>query len=574
MSTLPPDTSKQRPAAAPQKPDDALSHQERVYFEMFRAIEQLGRKLEKADAERYMLSRRLSDIESSAEKDEATGRYYLPAKLEPVLASAPQGLSGAAKGSIAASLVFALLALGAVVTQDMPQKSGAQQIAAIDALLKQGGETLAARGVWHQRTADAPQAVSADTPQTISTDTPQTAAAAETAPTDLAQADLAAADVITPDVAAAEIEPAAADAAAVIADAPAFTVVAPPVQLVQAEQPPALTGDLIEQTSYLREAVAAAPPQSAHEEETEDFNEHLAEALDDLHGDVAEAAPIDATEEVMAEVAAEAGDAYTVEAEPAVPGVAEVTEVADANVAEAAPAVAAPVVEAAPQVVAKLDAKPAVKSAAVDTKPAAATKALQPASTTVGLPRVSRDETLPPDLMAMQERAFEGVPEAQHDLAALYAEGRRVRQDYTRARGWFSWAAAAGVANAHYNLAVMDQQGLGGAANMPAALGHYTKAADLGHPEAMYNIGLYYTDKRSNGYNAARGVAYFKRAANAGMTQAAYNLGVIYESEMLGKQDVQSALEWYGVAAGDGNNDAALAVRRLTRVQNQRAAAP
>lgn len=536
MSTLPPDTPNKYTAA--QKPADALSHQERVYFEMFRAIEQLGRKLEKAEAERYLLARRLGDIEASAEKDEATGRYYLPAKIEPALAPPPHRLSGMAKGSIAASLVFALLALGVVVAQDMPQKSGAQQIAAIDTLLKQGGDTVtAARSEWHR-----PVPAGAALDDITLSDTTEAAALAEVAPA----------------------------AAAVDAD---VTAALPAEALVQAEQPPALSVETSEQTSYLREAAAADPM----EEDTEDFNEHLAEALGDLHVAPAQDAAIEADTAAadMAEiVTAEAGEAYTVAAEPEV---SEITEVAEAPADEKPlekPAIAEVVVAevpAVPPVMAappKASEKQPAKIAAVENKPVAQKSApLQPATLNTGLPRVSRDESLPPALMAMQERAFEGVAEAQHDLAAIYAEGRRVPQNYTRARAWFGWAAAAGVANAHYNLAVMDQQGLGAPANMPAALGHYIKAADLGHPEAMYNLGLYYTDKRSDGYNAASGVAYFKRAANAGMTQAAYNLGVIYESDMLGKQDIQSAQEWYGVAANDGNAEAERAVHRLARIK-------
>lgn len=478
MTKLPPDM-KSPNAATPDKPAEALSHQERVYFEMFRAIEQLGRKLEKAEAERYMLSCRLADIESSAQKDEATGRYYLPAQIVPQAAAAPQGLSRLARGAIAASLVIALLSLGAVVMQDMPQKPERVQMAQAD-------NTAAPR---------------VDAPAAWVRNEPAQAAVNETA------------DVAAPVEAAA-------------------TAAAPEPQPLQ--QISELAAAASEETTYLREAIAAAP----HEEEAEEFDAHLAEALDDLH----EEAPA-----------------------------ADITEVAAYDVPEVAAAMPAALVEplAAPEEITAAAPKKQPEPAA---EKAASVKQAAPQPST-NLPRVSRDETLPPPLMAMQERAFEGVPEAQHDLAAIYAEGRRVRRDYNRARNWFAWAAAAGVANAHYNLAVMNHQGLGAPANMPAALGHYAKAADLGHPEAMYNLGLYYTDKSSNGYNAARGVAFFKRAANAGVTQAAYNLGVIYESDMLGKADVQAALEWYGVAAQDGSDDASLAVRRLKRQLSQRAGA-
>src|SRR5690606_15482327 len=58
--------------------NDALSHQERVNMEMFKAISLLGRKLERAEGERERLIRRLIQIESSATVDEETGKLYLP----------------------------------------------------------------------------------------------------------------------------------------------------------------------------------------------------------------------------------------------------------------------------------------------------------------------------------------------------------------------------------------------------------------------------------------------------------------------------------------------------------------
>src|ERR1700722_4419669 len=55
-----------------------LDGQARVNAEIFTAVEILGRKLERVEAERDRLARRLALIESAATVDEKTGKLYLP----------------------------------------------------------------------------------------------------------------------------------------------------------------------------------------------------------------------------------------------------------------------------------------------------------------------------------------------------------------------------------------------------------------------------------------------------------------------------------------------------------------
>src|SRR5690606_36245003 len=93
-----------------------------------------------------------------------------------------------------------------------------------------------------------------------------------------------------------------------------------------------------------------------------------------------------------------------------------------------------------------------------------------------------RDPYLPTVYADLEMRAYDGIAEAQHDLAALYAAGGRVRQDYPRAVYWFQRAADAGIANAYYNLGVMAQQGLGMGRDAQKSFDFYSRAARLGHP--------------------------------------------------------------------------------------------
>lgn len=179
------------------------------------------------------------------------------------------------------------------------------------------------------------------------------------------------------------------------------------------------------------------------------------------------------------------------------------------------------------------------------------------------------DTSLLEKLSQLENRAARGIPEAQHDMATIYASGKLVAQNYPRSIYWFTKAAYGGVANAHYNLGVIYQQGLGVKPDMKKALSWYEKAAELGHPEAMYNLGIAYAEGIGITANIQKAVSYFKRAANAGVGQAAFNLGILYESNLLGPPDAHEALEWHQIATNNGHTDARAAVRRLNGTADQ-----
>ena len=269
---------------------------------------------------------------------------------------------------------------------------------------------------------------------------------------------------------------------------------------------------------------------------------------------VAEANPVDITAPVAPEVAQEikpeVKHVETAEAKPAAKEPVKTAEEAPAKPAEKEIA-AAPKKEE-PPVLAKAE-----KENIAPEPP------LVPEENKVVTATIAPDTSLPEKLAALEKQAFAGKPEAQHDLATLYASGKIIGQDYKRAAYWFAKAADGGVANADYNLGVLFQQGLGVRKDVNKALGWYEKAAKLGHPEAMYNLGIAYIEGVGTDRNVEKGVAYFKSAANAGVAQAAYNLGVLYESNFIGKIDLAKAAEWYQVAANAGHTDAQAAVARL-----------
>ena len=189
-----------------------------------------------------------------------------------------------------------------------------------------------------------------------------------------------------------------------------------------------------------------------------------------------------------------------------------------------------------------------------------------PIKPSTSLNAIKPDTNLPEVVKNIEAQAFEGVPEAQHDLAAIYTAGHGgVKQNYERAGLWFEQAAANGVANAAYNLGVLNHQGLGVKADLETAINWYTRAAALGHPEAQYNLGIAYIEGIGVPYNAEKAATYFESAAKNNITEAAYNLGLIYENGLLGEAEPDKALVWYKSASDKGSPEAREALEQLAK---------
>lgn len=179
--------------------------------------------------------------------------------------------------------------------------------------------------------------------------------------------------------------------------------------------------------------------------------------------------------------------------------------------------------------------------------------------------RIQPDAALPAVIQKIEAKAFEGIPEAQHDLAAIYTAGHGgVSVDYNRAALWFREAAVNGVANARYNLGVLYHQGLGVDRDVARALGWYRAAAHLGHPEAQYNLGIAAIEGIGTAYNPRQAADYFESAARGGVMEAAYNLGLIHENGLLGDADMNEAIFWYSTAS-DHNPEARVALNQIIK---------
>ena len=462
------------------------AHQERIYGAFFEAVETVGKRLERTEAERHALEKRLDSLESRANRDETTGEFYIPVRVQETSSTMPKAAMAASAFSIMVAVSALFLALTNEPTLSNEQLAALSQASRTPQNVFERERPSLEINRQNRDVQPAANGTDAGRPDESLLSTPDTRASSEVAPNPM---------------------------------------IASILDSLEEGREDAQNSIEANDQSYDRPNVDAIEEATALAD-----NQEIVEEVE---------LP---TTDAQTETSSDASEAPAQEPETPV-----VAKVEPESKGEQAPA-GAPANTAAPQ----------------QPRQEAVAKAAPPTMRPVSKPDISRDATLSGNTLALQDRAFEGVPEAQHDLATVYASGALGQPDYQRALYWFEHAAEAGIANAHYNLGVMAQQGLGRDQDMTQALSWYSNAAELGHPEALYNLAIAYTEGIGTPADIDRGVSYFERAARAGVAQAAYNLGILYESSFLGGIDKASAADWYKSAAEMGHEPAQAAYARVT----------
>ncbi len=90
----------------------------------------------------------------------------------------------------------------------------------------------------------------------------------------------------------------------------------------------------------------------------------------------------------------------------------------------------------------------------------------------------------------LERAAEQGEPIAQYRMATMYAAGRGVKADDSKAFHWYEAAAQAGNRKAMSNLAVAYAQGKGVAKNPQEAVRWFSKAAELGLVDAQFDLAI------------------------------------------------------------------------------------
>ncbi len=152
--------------------------------------------------------------------------------------------------------------------------------------------------------------------------------------------------------------------------------------------------------------------------------------------------------------------------------------------------------------------------------------------------------------------AQKGDPSAEFEVAARFAEGRGIGQDFKQAMVWYQRAAQRGFAPAQYRLGTLYERGIGTKADLARAKVWYGRAAEQGHVKAMHNLAVLNAGREQSS-DYATAVHWFTAAAERGLADSQYNLGVLYESGLGLPRDLKQAYHWLSLAARSGDKEAA-----------------
>lgn len=158
--------------------------------------------------------------------------------------------------------------------------------------------------------------------------------------------------------------------------------------------------------------------------------------------------------------------------------------------------------------------------------------------------------------------ATNGHLRAMHNLALLNiagipkAPGGTAVQNYADALKWLRVAAKKGFPNSQYTLGKMYQYGLGVKQNYKRAATLFKNSAEQGFARAQYNLAKAYRDGAGVPVNEAQSFALFRKAAEAGYAKAQYKLSTRFAQGRGVERDDVEALKWRLLAAKQGHANA------------------
>ena len=151
-----------------------------------------------------------------------------------------------------------------------------------------------------------------------------------------------------------------------------------------------------------------------------------------------------------------------------------------------------------------------------------------------------------------------GVPEAQYEVALMYANGIGVPQSVEQAVNWLQQAAQRGMAGAQYLLGTRFESGIGVPQSVQLAMLWFGRAAEQNHVKAIYRLGRLHARTHME-----QALALYQQAAEAGLAEAQYALANAYEKGLGSDVDPVWAVHWYRSAADQGLASAQFALGEM-----------
>ena len=125
--------------------------------------------------------------------------------------------------------------------------------------------------------------------------------------------------------------------------------------------------------------------------------------------------------------------------------------------------------------------------------------------------------------------AKKGDAKAQFNVALIYANGKGVQKDLSKARKWYEKAAKQDNPSAQYNLAQLyHMAGEDDPHGYEKARYWYEKAVESGVTEAYNNLAALYIDGKGVKKDQQKAFELFEKAAKMGDPAAQVNVGVLY----------------------------------------------
>ena len=162
-------------------------------------------------------------------------------------------------------------------------------------------------------------------------------------------------------------------------------------------------------------------------------------------------------------------------------------------------------------------------------------------------------ENIPSEAAKWYRRAAEqGDATGQANLAACYENARGVEQDLKEAVKWYFKAAEQGYAVAQNNLGVCFYDGKGVDRDYKEAIKWYFKAVEQDNHWAQRNLGEAYAEGNGVEQNLREAVKWYLKSAEQGNASAQNYIGVCYEDGDGVGADIYEAVKWYHKAAEQG----------------------
>jgi len=136
-------------------------------------------------------------------------------------------------------------------------------------------------------------------------------------------------------------------------------------------------------------------------------------------------------------------------------------------------------------------------------------------------------------------------------------------QDFALAFEAFESLSRQGDSRATFYLSLLYEKGLGVVQNREYSLRLLEGAAEAGDPLAQYNLGNHYIREGGSDFVPDIAVSWWEKAASQDLVPAQHNLGSLYAQGMGVRRDLDKARYWYGLAAGNGSERSAEALRLI-----------